>query len=74
MKIVNNSYRDENISAFAFKTGKAIEQLIKEQTDNLAEKNQMLEAKILQWYMKTKDKEFAEHFNIITNNGKKDNN
>ena len=57
---------NEIISAFAFKTGRQIEQIIKEQTDNLQEINQMLEAKILQWYMKSKDEEFAEYFGITT--------
>ena len=56
--------RDEIISAFAFKTGKLIEELIKEQTNNLQERNQILEAKILQWHVKSKDKDFAEHFGI----------
>ena len=58
--------KDEFISAFAFKIGKQIEELIKEQTDNLQERNQMLEAKILQWYFKSKDEDFAEHFGITT--------
>jgi hypothetical protein len=58
--------KDEIISAFAFKTGKLIEGLIKEQTDNLQERNQMLEAKILQWYAKSRDEGFAEHFGITT--------
>ena len=58
--------KDEIISAFAFKTGKLIEELIKEQTNNLQERNQMLEAKILQWYTKSKDEDFAKHFGITT--------
>jgi len=52
------------ISAFAFNTGRQIEELIKEQTDNLQERNQMLEAKILDWYAKSRDEKFAEHFGI----------
>lgn len=52
------------ISAFAFNTGRQIEQLIKEQTNNLEERNQILEAKILDWYAKNKDEKFAEHFGI----------
>lgn len=56
---------NENISAFAFKTGRKIEQLIKEETDSLQEKNNILEAKILEWYKKTKDENFAKHFNIV---------
>ena len=56
--------KDEIISAFAFNTGRQIEELIKEQTNNLQERNQMLEAKILDWYVKSKDEKFAEHFGI----------
>jgi len=52
------------ISAFASNTGRQIEELIKEQTDNLQESNQMLEAKILDWYAKSRDEKFAEHFGI----------
>lgn len=33
---------------------------------NLQERNQVLEAKILQWYIKSKDEDFAEHFDITT--------
>lgn len=58
------SYKDEIISAFAFKTGKEIENLIKEQTENLEGRNKILEAMILQWYVKTKDEDFAKHFGI----------
>ncbi len=56
--------KDEIISAFAFDTGKKIESLIKEQTNNLEEQNKLLEAKIMQWYMKDRNPEFAEHFGI----------
>lgn len=52
------------ISSFAFNTGKQIEKLVKEHTNNLQERNQMLEAKILDWYAKSKDEKFAEHFEI----------
>lgn len=57
---------DENeiISDFAFKTGKQIEQFIKEQTDNLQQRNQILEARILNWYTQTKDEKFAEFMGI----------
>ncbi len=41
------SYKDEVISAFAFKTGKLIEELINERTLNLNETNIQLQAKIL---------------------------
>jgi hypothetical protein len=40
------------------------EELVKEQINNLQERNQMLEAKILDWYLKSKDEKFAEHFGI----------
>ena len=52
------------ISAFAFSTGRQIEELVKGQTNNLQERNQILEAKILDWYAKSKDENFAEHFGI----------
>ena len=58
------SYKDEIISAFAYNTGKKIEELIKKQTDNLEETNNMLEAKIFQWYSETRDEKFAIHFGI----------
>ena len=58
--------KEEIISAFAFKTGNKIENLIKEQTENLEGRNRIIEAKILQWYAKTKDEEFAKHFGITT--------
>ena len=55
----------ETISAFAFHTGKAIENLINEETNNLRDKNQLLEAKILQWYAnRGYDPEFAKFFGI----------
>ena len=55
----------ETISAFAFHTGKAIENMVNEETNNLRSKNQLLEAKILQWYAnKGYDPEFAEFFQI----------
>lgn len=55
----------DTISAFAFRTGKAIEEVINEETNNLRDKNQLLEAKILQWYAnKGQDPEFAEFFGI----------
>ncbi len=56
--------KDKIISAFAFKTGQEIEKLIKEQTENLEGRNRILEAMIMQWYMKSKDKTFAKHFGI----------
>ena len=58
--------KDEIISAFAFKTGKLIEELIKEQTDDLQGRNKILETKIVQWYLKSNDEDFAKHFGITT--------
>ena len=40
------------------------EELVKEQINNLQERNRMLEAKILDWYATSKDEKFAEHFGI----------
>ena len=40
------------------------EELVKEQINNLQERNRMLEAKILDWYLKSKDEKFAEYFGI----------
>jgi len=60
-----DNYKKEIISAFAFKTGKKIEELINEHTNELHERNNALEAKILQWYMKTKDKDFGDHMGIV---------
>ena len=57
---------NEIISAFAFRTGIEIEQIIKDTTNNLVDINQDIQAKILQWYMKTKDEEFAKFIGIKT--------
>jgi hypothetical protein len=58
--------KEELISAFAFKTGKEIEKIIVDTTNNLQDKNTRLEATILHWYMsKGKDPEFAKFFNIV---------
>jgi hypothetical protein len=57
--------QDEIISAFAFRAAKQIEDLIKTQTNNLTEQDQIMQAKVLQWYVKSGyDEEFAEHFGI----------
>jgi hypothetical protein len=56
--------KDEIISAFAFQTGKEIEKLINERTNNLQDENEILIARILRWYEITKDPEFAKHFGI----------
>jgi len=61
------SHKDEIISAFAFSTGKKIEELIIEQTNNLQETNKHLEAKILQWWTDNgRDEKFAEYFEITS--------
>ena len=61
---------NEYISSFSFKTGRAIEKLIINEMDNLYGQNQMLEAKILDWWGSHKeDEEFANHFNIISSRG-----
>lgn len=59
--------KDEIISAFAFKTGKQIEQLIKDTTNNLGATNQQLEGKILQWWVDSgRDEKYAKFFGIKT--------
>lgn len=74
---------NETISAFAFKTGRMIEDLINKETDNLKDKNMFLEAKILSFRHKLSKgsldfslpdlsyseflKMFDEHFEIETN-------
>ncbi len=69
---------DENISAFAFKTGRLIEDLINKETNNLKEENKLLQARILNFYCKLNDnvevyyytpdlvQEYKEYFNIET--------
>lgn len=64
MEKKNKMEKDEQISAFAFETGKRIEQLINERMNFLQEENTLLEAKILQWYEKSRDEVFAKHFGI----------
>jgi hypothetical protein len=65
------SQDDKVISAFAFNTGNAIEELIKTETNNLKAQNQLLEARILRWYhhahggeRENYKREFANYFNI----------
>lgn len=53
-----------NISAFSYETAKLIEDVINERTKNLVNTNAEYEAKILQWFFKTKDEEFAKFFGI----------
>lgn len=63
------------ISAFAFNTGKLIEKLIDERTQNLEDKYKVLEAKVMHYYMTMPDGEaksqFGGFFGIIrTNTGR----
>jgi hypothetical protein len=59
--------KDEIISAFAFRTGKQIEQLVKDTTGDLFDANQKLEAKILGWWVENgRDEKYAEYFGIKT--------
>jgi hypothetical protein len=68
---------NKNIKAFAFHTGIAIENLINKETDNLREENQLLQAKILEFYFILKeigyelnsckaDEKYKDYFNIET--------
>ena len=69
---------NDRISAFAFRTGREIENLINDTTHNLREENQYLQAKILGFYyeIENMDSEVAfyiqdlykEYFNINTDN------
>lgn len=57
---------NEVISAFAYRTGKQIEELIKKQTNDLWETNQLLEAKILDWWnTHGRLAEFADYFGVM---------
>jgi hypothetical protein len=65
---------NESISAFAFKTGRLIEDVVKNANHNLQEENNILHAKIFQFRQKLRDlqyadpcdlwEEFDEHFDI----------
>lgn len=58
----------EDISAFAFNTGKMIERFINKTNNNLSEDYKHLQALVLDFRNKIKDKEFLkeydEYFNI----------
>ena len=58
--------KDEVISAFAYKTGKAIEEMIDERTNYLEEHNRRLEGLILSYRQKIKgtaeEERFVDHF------------
>ena len=63
--------KKEKISAFAYKTGKHIENIVYGEMELMALRNKELEGKVLQWYVKTKDEEFAKYFGIESKrNGK----
>jgi len=47
--IKSNNYKEEGISAFSYNLGKLIEEVIREETNNLKYNNQLLEAKMLQF-------------------------
>lgn len=65
---------NERISAFAFRTGREIENLINDTTHNLREENQYLQARILGFYYEIGDMDsdtayyiqdlYKEYFNI----------
>ena len=59
----------KSISAFAYRTGRKIEELIQKEMDKMQSRNLILEENIMAWYMKTKDEEFAKHFGISKDNG-----
>jgi hypothetical protein len=68
---------NETISAFAFKTGRLIEDLIIKETNNLKEENELLKAKILEfnnilnnnydpyYYVPDLLRDYQQHFNIV---------
>ncbi len=65
---------NKNISAFAFKTGRLIEDLIIKETNNLKEENQLLQARILNFYSYL-IKESSEYYGVhddITNRFEKE--
>ncbi len=72
------NYKDEVISAFAFKVGKELEKLVEERADNLANRLQSLEAKVLKYHQQIKQsgntnllKDYEIYFNITSDYGNK---
>lgn len=63
---VNKMDDNSPCSAFAFNVAEQIEQIITKRTNDLEEQNKFLQAKILEWYGKTHDQAFKEHFGIIS--------
>lgn len=61
-----NMEKDERISAFAFRIGAELEKLVQQEVEKIKSENTHLESLVLQWYLKTKDEAFAEHFKITT--------
>ncbi len=70
----DNKNKSEEISAFAFDTGRAIEKFINNHNNNLQLNNQLLQAKILDFHSKHKNftgtieellKVYKATFNII---------
>lgn len=64
--IKSDNYKEEGISAFSYNLGKLIEEVIKEETNNLKDNNKLLEAKLLHWNFLYPNPEFTEFFGIIT--------
>lgn len=52
------------VSAFAFDTAERIENYILESVGDIKSRAQTIEAKVLSWYDKTKDEDFAKFMGI----------
>lgn len=66
-KIIVEFSKSDNISAFAYNTGKVIEKLIRQETNDLKGRLLMLEAGILGFYQLLDGdikREYARYFNI----------
>jgi len=70
------NYKDEVISAFAFKVGEELEKLVEKRTDNLSNRLQNLEVKVLKYHQQIKQsgntnllKDYEIYFNIAVDNG-----
>jgi len=65
---INNTpnNKEDIISAFAYQTGRQIENIIKEQTNDLEKSYKVLKAKVLIWYAEHNNEEFAKYFGIQT--------
>lgn len=71
MKIIVESENIDNefISAFSYNTGKIIEKVIDEKTNNIMYENQILQAKILDFYHQISNlsikEQYKNYFNIV---------